>query len=540
MPQIRVRDRVPELRRGRGVVWGCLADLGINVQKINEARGAFYIICNDATAERLVSAEVVSKFVTKDLDIQTPPEHNSNRTVILKQIDDRIVHKSREEVKDELERCNSWAEVEEVIFLPNINHLIKVRFTKAEMSNTCAQHGVLLFNQSIIPKNVEKEIFIRLFPCFKCYSFDHTTAKCTKPNTVICSECASTDHTFRECNSETKKCINCSENHRTLAAKCPIRKKIIKEREKLERDRRKTNQQQTYAGALRGGRPPVSAPSTSNVRGVDPINPLVEMFELRNSEPTDLMARIMICLTYSHQIETVHPGTFQETMNKMLTLNSLPMVTFPDTIPRMNLITNKTNFPMDGATSGPTSGLPQPAPKSYVGASDMSENEMETESDSSATTVASTGTIKRPREKHSPHSRNISKKIKESSASSDRGSMPPPAPPPSPAKPKRVDPRKQKRKEHLTTDQVGISIICCETYKQPAPEFFNREEIRRDLVLQQKKMKYQYTNSNFDPDTVQKAVLDGIIKLKDAKVYILNTYAYEQIISGTLKPPTKS
>ena len=52
----------------------------------------------------------------------------------------------------------------------------------------------------------------------------------------ICSICAKVGHTYSSCKENKEKCINCQGKHRTLAARCPERRKIIKD--KL-RERRK-------------------------------------------------------------------------------------------------------------------------------------------------------------------------------------------------------------------------------------------------------------------------------------------------------------
>lgn len=81
---------------------------------------------------------------------------------------------------------------------------------------------------------------------------------------------------------------------------------------------------------------------------------------------------------------------------------------------------------------------------------------------------------------------------------------------------------------------MGICIIYSDSYKLPSPEVFSSEEIRKDLIFNKNKIKYQYSNSNFSPETIVKAIRDGNIKLRDAEVRQVNAYAYEQIESGSL------
>lgn len=124
------------------------------------------------------------------------------------------------------------------------------------MAKRALENGMFILFQYMLPRFVEKDIFINLVPCYRCYKYDHLVKDCKEDDTYkACSESASKDHTYKDCRENAKKCLNCNGNHRTLAAKCPTRKKIIKERSKEQRqsERRQisvdTSHQTTYAGA---------------------------------------------------------------------------------------------------------------------------------------------------------------------------------------------------------------------------------------------------------------------------------------------------
>lgn len=78
---------------------------------------------------------------------------------------------------------------------------------------------------------------MKLSFCYKCYSYEHLYKEWPKDqNFKICSECSSYDHTYRERKDNTKKCVTCNQQHRTLAAKCPVRKDLRKKQcKKTER-----------------------------------------------------------------------------------------------------------------------------------------------------------------------------------------------------------------------------------------------------------------------------------------------------------------
>ena len=136
-----------------------------------------------------------------------------------------------------------------------------------------------------------------------------------------CSECAATGHTFRECKEKNNpKCLNCSGNHRTLAAACPIRKEKIKE----IREQKRTNKKQfeaenkTYCAVTKLSRelPKIAAPE----------QPILSLH-------SDTSFKAMVILIHAHLANIAHPGSFGATVKKLLKINNLPNVNLPDDAP---------------------------------------------------------------------------------------------------------------------------------------------------------------------------------------------------------------
>lgn len=123
-----------------------------------------------------------------------------------------------------------------------------------------------------------------------------------------------------------------------------------------------------------------------------------------------MMAKIMVCLAYAHQTESMEPGTFQTTMDEMLTLNDLPKVKFPEKIPKMKFATEKVKIPKGSEEIGQSSTKPKlPYKPDYLthkrvmsetGASCATDSETETEQSDQSSTSS-----KRPRNRHSPHNK---------------------------------------------------------------------------------------------------------------------------------------
>jgi len=222
---------------------------------MDDYKNAYFVIANDQTIE-MMSKECKATFLKHHFEIQDPPEYNAMRTIVIRNVDKQITEFSEEEIKENIENENAWAKIEQVIKIPNAPSILKIRFESTQMAKRALENGLLILFQFMPPRFVERDIFINLVPCYRCYKYDHLVKDRKETDTYkACSECASNDHTYKDCRENTKKCLNCNGNHRTLAAKCSIRKRIIKERTKEQRqsERRQTtadtSRQTTYAGA---------------------------------------------------------------------------------------------------------------------------------------------------------------------------------------------------------------------------------------------------------------------------------------------------
>ncbi|MPC62211.1 hypothetical protein E2C01_056294 [Portunus trituberculatus] len=129
--------------------------------------------------------------------------------------------------------------------------ILKITFKESAAAKKATEHGILGFHMNILSHSIKIEQYIPLMTFLRCYAIeDHIISKCPKPKEFkICSECSSDDHTWRDCNTgNTKLCINCNGDHRTLANKCPLRKKALEEK----RQQLKNNNAKTYSSITSG------------------------------------------------------------------------------------------------------------------------------------------------------------------------------------------------------------------------------------------------------------------------------------------------
>ena len=209
---------------------------------------------------------------------------------------------------------------EHIYRIPAASKLLKIRFKTQQMAQTALDKGMIILHQ-IIPKwNLEKEIFVRLTPCRNCFRYDHKLSECKEEKKDRCTYCAS-NHKQYDCKAEAPCCINSGGQHRTLAAACKVHKDLIKKSSEEIRTRARTNKQLgSYAAAT-------AANTNMTANMTNPHN--TSMPGLTKDETKDMITTIMSAIVYSHYVEALTPGTFQQNMSEMFKRNGLKPVNFP-------------------------------------------------------------------------------------------------------------------------------------------------------------------------------------------------------------------
>ena len=124
-------------------------------------------------------------------------------------MDRHIGAKVAQEIKQEIEYENHWANVAQVAKIKDYTHVIKITFDEIKMADIAQQRSMVEFNMSITPSQMEREEYINIQICFSCYKYEeHESRNCTN-QVKKCSECAVEGHTWQECTSGVKRCLNC-------------------------------------------------------------------------------------------------------------------------------------------------------------------------------------------------------------------------------------------------------------------------------------------------------------------------------------------
>lgn len=305
----------------RKVVELAYCKFNVPFTRIFSTSEGYKVICrNEQDADKILSKEAKEELQKIGLIVITPPETKARRSIIIRRLDQIIGSNSPEDIKHELEKENEWLKIEEVVKIKNYTHILKIRLEETTMVQKAQQQGILAYNMAISPNQIEKENYYHILTCFNCYQLEeHLTKDCPYTDQKICSECSETGHTFKDCRNTEKSCINCKRhgnqaNHRTLAMSCPLRKKIIADKQNETRNTTMNKEENTYAAIAR--------------RAVAEVRQTESTTQLNLSDYKH--TKILISIMHAHVLNLCNPGTYQAELNKMLAKNELPTMWFPD------------------------------------------------------------------------------------------------------------------------------------------------------------------------------------------------------------------
>ena len=169
------------------------------------------------------------------------------------------------------------------------------------MSSLIIERGLKLFNLHIGSDDLQRETFIEVAQCFKCFRLDdHNTQECTKPGDYsICSKCSSSEHLFQNCNATKPCCINCKLPHPSTSFSCPERKKVVEAKRKTKN--------RSYSDILKKE----TEFSTSAL-------------VLDKNLIMDKFITSLLCITVASKKEEESPGSFSDTLAYLQTRNNVP------------------------------------------------------------------------------------------------------------------------------------------------------------------------------------------------------------------------
>ena len=265
------------------------------------------------------------------LETKVPTKIRCQRSLICRQIDNYVGEHQSEEIRTEINKHNKNKAIEVIKFKEH-THLFKVEFQTTEMALSAKRNGLLCFNTRITPAQMEQERHTDVLMCFTCFQIEqHVTANCPTPQKIVCSECTGS-HFFRECNSESKKCLNCKGNHRTMAMSCPIKKEAIRKKREDEDRKRKEKEEM-----------PLSQIVQKTAKEIEKKTEEKVMSSVLGE--AGLRALIMVMDAHVHNI--LEPGSYNSRLNQTLKANNIEPIKLPDNrmqsekLMQTNIITQK-------------------------------------------------------------------------------------------------------------------------------------------------------------------------------------------------------
>ncbi len=193
--------------------------------------GFIALTLNEHHADCIFNTDTKTELERHGFNPIMPPQFKAKRSVILPRVDEIIYGKHTVDIGEELQKCNPWIgeDIVDIYKFPK-SPTLKITFSQTALVLKCIEKGLKAFHISIPSHEIKQETYISIKCCLRCYALeDHVTSECPMPKEFkICSECSEVGHVWHQCQTVIKKCLNCKENHSTMAMKCSKRKEIIK------------------------------------------------------------------------------------------------------------------------------------------------------------------------------------------------------------------------------------------------------------------------------------------------------------------------
>jgi hypothetical protein len=302
------------------------------------AKGNFIARCTTEESEKLHSSAMKPKLKKEGIEIVVTPEAKARRTVICRNVPSTITEHDDYDIITEIEEKNKWAKIIHA-FVFNNGRNLKLEFAEERAANKALENGIKAYHLIIPHFNIEKDLYIPVLQCRKCYKLGHDTKAC-KTTLAVCSECGG-NHRHEACKASFLKCLLCEESHSAMSNKCPAKREYVKHcRRDLQQQKKHLNLQNKVKSGISYA-DMAKSPSTSTTQKPITIN---TPYLLGIDESTK-QTQAMICILLAHLSSNGDATSFQQKLDEALTTNDLPTIKItPNLLPASNTLnlTNKT------------------------------------------------------------------------------------------------------------------------------------------------------------------------------------------------------
>ena len=300
----------------------------IDIANIYSTRdGAIIKMLNIDSVYALLEQEAKDKLKDHNLKPVTPAWLNPTKTLFVHQLPRGILDRKNEEIRDEIKKSNQEIAVEfaAVIRSNKTNRkFLKLTLNTPEVAAKTFNKGFRLFNFIVTPDMIAQHRLKdqpEVTQCYKCFSFEHPTNRCTSKDT-LCSRCHGAHH-YTECEEEEVKCNNCKSDHHSASPECPLRKQMIERKKKEIKDKNNAETDKTQ--------PPSShvIPNAWEQKSQTP--PPKKYQEMKDETQA---ARMTIISKFAEMMTTgqFDPQLYIRITNKVLEFNNLPRVEIPEEV----------------------------------------------------------------------------------------------------------------------------------------------------------------------------------------------------------------
>lgn len=281
--------------------------------------GFVVLTYNDSELDKIFDGTTNNDLINNGFTPIIPLQLRANRSVVIFKVDNHIYQHPEDDMITEMEGKNEWIEKITQVYKSQQSNTLKITFSTTREAKKAQEVGIKLYSMRLPSYDVKQDKHHHINTCFKCYMLeDHFTNKCPRGETFkLCSECGVEGHVWRDCVADQKCCPNCRGPHSAMAMRCPMRKDILNEKRKEDKEKTEA----TYTATLKKNLP-------------------IPTFNLpTNDQPiSDRHDRMYMCMLHAHYKNSEQPGTYSKVLNKMLTDNKLPTIIVEDNPPSQRIL----------------------------------------------------------------------------------------------------------------------------------------------------------------------------------------------------------
>ena len=198
---------------------------------IRNDSGLKLILPNKDSLKKFLSPEAKKALAKKNFKVQETPAILAEKTLYVRYVPDCTWECQARDPQDVLYWINlkNNVQAKDVYLPPEPQFWMKVVLDKVSDAERLKKEGIRLKHTIVLPSDIRFETYIEVPQCTRCYSLEHSIAKCKKRQGYrVCSKCGQEGHLYMGC-SEPARCLNCGGPHSAFSLTCANKKEARNE-----------------------------------------------------------------------------------------------------------------------------------------------------------------------------------------------------------------------------------------------------------------------------------------------------------------------